>query len=95
MDRPGRAVLELAAADCMGAMRHVAALLSRRAYPLLALACLAEGDGAGRLLVAVADDGRLERLLAQAAGLPEVLSARLGDPAAPEMAPLLGEAVSA
>jgi len=91
----GRAVLELATRDPMAAMRHVAACLARRAYPLLGLACLPLADGAGRLVVAVADDGRISRLLAELAGLPEVVGARLGDPRAPALVAFLEAGVVA
>lgn len=91
----GHAVLELVTRDPMAAVRHVAACLARRAYPLLGLACLPQGQGTGRLVVAVADDGRIARLLAELAGLPEVAGARLGDPASPAVAAFLGEALPA
>ena len=91
----GRAVLELAARDPMAAVRHVAACLARRAYPLLGLACLTREDGTGRLVVAVADDGRLPRLVAELSVLPEVSMARLGDPRSPVLAALSGEAAAA
>ncbi len=91
----GRAVLELATRDPMAAVRHVAACLARRAYPLLGLACLPQEQGTGRLVVAVADDGRIARLLAELAGLPEVAGARLCDPASPAVAAFLGEALPA
>jgi len=93
--RPGRAVLELAARDAMAAMRHVAALLVRRAYPLLALACLPAAGGSGRLIVAVADDGRVKRLAVELAHLPEVSSARLEEYPVPDLVALLGEAPAA
>jgi acetolactate synthase-1/3 small subunit len=79
----GRAVLEVATRDPMAAVRHVAACLARRAYPLLGLSCVPLGRGTGRLVVAVADDGRIGRLLAELAGLPEVSGARLCAPDAP------------
>lgn len=79
----GQAVLDLATRDSMAAVRHVAALLARRAYPLLALTCLPENDGSGRLLITVADDGRVDRLTIELSGLPEVASARLREPNAP------------
>ncbi|EFL50098.1 conserved hypothetical protein [Solidesulfovibrio fructosivorans JJ]] len=91
----GHAVLELAAHDPMAAVRHVAACLARRAYPLLGLACLPRPDGTTRLVVAVTDDGRLSRLLAELAGLPEIFAARLGDPGAPILAALAGNAAMA
>ena len=91
----GRAVLEVATRDPMAAVRHVAALLARRAYPLLALACLPAGGDCGRLVLAVADDGRTERLAVELAGLPEVVAARLGPASSPELAALLGEPATA
>lgn len=91
--RSAKAVLEVAAHDVMGAVRHVAACLARRAYPLIGMACLPEIDGAGRLMLAVTDDGRLERLLAELAGLPEVAGARLGDPDGPALAAFMEAAV--
>lgn len=92
----GHAVLELAARNPMDAVRHVAACLARRAYPLLGLACLPDPvAGTARLVVAVADDGRLPRLVTELAGLPEVLAARIGDPRAPVLAMLAGEAALA
>lgn len=91
----GHAVLELATHDPMAAVRHVVACLARRAYPLLGLACLPLADGAGRLVVAVADDGRIGRLLAELAGLSEVVGARLGDPRSPALTAFLGEGVPA
>ncbi|MGE4536819.1 MAG: hypothetical protein AB7D37_07060 [Desulfovibrio sp.] len=91
----GRAVLELAAHDPMAALRHVAACLARRAYPLLGLACLPRSDGTTRLVVAVTDDGRLSRLLAELAGLPEICTARLGDPGAPLLSALAEDAAMA
>ena len=73
-----RAVLELATDDPVSALRHVSAWLARRAYPLLGLVCLPVAGGtSGRLLVAVADDGRVERLVVELSGLPEVAAARL------------------
>lgn len=93
--RPGRAVLELATRDALAAVRHVTALLVRRAYPLLALACLPAAGGSGRLVVAVADDGRVPRLAVELAHLPEVSSARLEEWPLPDLAALLGEAPAA
>ena len=72
-----RAVLELATRDPLAALRHVAACLARRSHALLGLTCLPGAQGDGRLVVAVADDGRLERLLAELRALPEVSGARL------------------
>ena len=72
-----RAELELATRDALGALRHVAACLARRSHELLGLSCLPGTDGQGRLVVAVADDGRLERLLAELRALPEVRGAWL------------------
>ncbi|BAH76908.1 hypothetical protein [Solidesulfovibrio magneticus] len=72
-----RAELELATRDALGALRHVAACLARRSHELLGLSCLPGPAGQGLLLVAVADDGRLERLLAELRALPEVCGARL------------------
>lgn len=86
-----RAVLELATGDPMGAVRHVSACLARRAHRLFGLLCLPEIDGTGRLVVAVADDGRLERLMTELAGLPEVAGARLADSHTPALAAFLGE----
>jgi acetolactate synthase I/III small subunit len=90
-----RAVLELVTGDPMDAIRHVVACLARRAYPLLGMVCLPETDGTGRLVVAVADDGRLERLMAELSGLPEVAGARVGDPRSMELVAFLGETVVA
>jgi acetolactate synthase-1/3 small subunit len=72
-----RAELELATRDAISALRHVAACLARRSHELLGLTCQPGPAGQGRLLVALADDGRLERLLAELRGLPEVCGARL------------------
>jgi acetolactate synthase I/III small subunit len=88
-----RAVVELVTGDPMGAIRHVVACLARRAYPLLGMVCLPETDGTGRLVVAVADDGRLDRLMAELSGLPEVVGARVGDLRSGKLAAFLGEAV--
>lgn len=71
------AVLELATGDPLAALRHVAACLARRSYPLLGLTCSPGAPGQGRLVVAVADDGRLERLVAELCALPEVFAAHL------------------
>jgi acetolactate synthase-1/3 small subunit len=71
-------MLELAVHDPMAAVRHVTGLLARRAHRLLAMACLPDPDGGGRMLLEVADDGRLERLAIELAHLPEVSSARRG-----------------
>jgi acetolactate synthase-1/3 small subunit len=87
-------VLELVTRDAMGAVRHVAAWLARRAYPLLGLICLRDGDGAGRLVLAVADDGRLDRLLLELARLPDVAAARRCDPMPPSLAAVMGEALA-
>lgn len=75
------AVLELATGEPLAALRHVAACLARRSYPLLGLTCAPGAPGHGRLVVTVADDGRLERLVAELGGLPEVASARLAEEA--------------
>ena len=72
-----RAELELVTRDALGALRHVAACLARRSHELLDLVCRPDADGQGRLVLAIADDGRLERLLAELRGLPEVCGARL------------------
>jgi acetolactate synthase-1/3 small subunit len=72
-------VLELATRDPLAALRHVAACLARRSHALLGLTCLPGVQGDGRLVVAVADDGRLERLLTELRGLPEVRGARLAE----------------
>lgn len=90
-----RAVLEVAARDAMAALRHVSALLVRRGYPLLALACLPAAGGSGRLIVAVADDGRIDRLTVELAHLPEVSSARREEYPLPDLTALLGEAAAA
>ncbi len=91
-----RAVLELSTGDPVSAVRHVAACLARRAHSLLGLLCLRGADGTGRLLVAVADDGRLERLVSELAALPEVAGARLGDAGADALAAVFaGEALAA
>lgn len=89
------AVLELATRDPMAAVRHVTALLAKRAYTLLALACLPASPDRGRLVLAVADDGRTDRLAIELAGLPEVVAARRGPDRSPELAVLLGEAAPA
>ena len=73
-----RAELELVTCDALGALRHVAACLARRSHALLDLVCRPEADGQGRLVLAVADDGRLERLVAELRALPEILAAHLG-----------------
>jgi acetolactate synthase I/III small subunit len=91
----GQAVLDLTTHDPMAAVRHVAALLARRAYQLLALTCLPDNDGTGRLLLTVADDGRVDRLTIELAGLPEVASARLRDPAGPGLIGLPGAPLAA
>ena len=90
-----RAVLELATGDPMAAVRHVSACLARRAHRLFGLLCLPGNDGTGRLVVAVADDGRLGRLVAELAGLPEVAEARLCDSRTPALAAFLGELMPA
>jgi|GEM_PF-1848847 len=91
-----RAVLELATNDPVAALRHVSAWLARRAYPLLGLVCLPMAGGdAGRLLVAVADDGRVDRLMVELSGLPEVAGARLCGLPAASLAALWQEAVAA
>ncbi|WP_075354429.1 hypothetical protein [Desulfovibrio sp. DV] len=77
-----RAVLELATRDALAALRHVAACLARRSHELLGLTCEPGVSGPGRLLVTVADDGRLDRLVAELRGLPEVCGARLAGTAA-------------
>lgn len=89
-----RAVLELMTGDTMAAVRHVTAWLARRAYPMLGLVCLPGADGAGRLVVAVADDGRVERLMVELAGLPEVAAARLGHAPASSLALFMGGALA-
>ena len=53
------------------------------------MACLPGTDGRGRMLVAVADDGKLRRLAIELAHLPEVASARLGTIKAAALAGLL------
>ena len=82
-----RAELELTTRDALGALRHVAACLARRSHELLGLSCLPGPAGQGRLLVAVADDGRLERLLAELRALPEVCGARLSRAAGAALVP--------
>ncbi|WP_300163628.1 hypothetical protein [Solidesulfovibrio sp.] len=74
-----RAVVELIATDAMDAVRHVAACLARRSHALLGLLCLPGPDGEGRLLVALADDGRIPRLLHELSALPGVREARQGE----------------
>lgn len=91
----GHAVLEVATREPMAAVRHVAACLARRAYPLLGLTCVPLAQGTGRLVVAVADDGRIARLLAELSGLPEVAGARLCEPDAPLTAVFSGAATAA
>ena len=73
-----RAELELTTGDALCALRHVVGCLARRSHELLGLSCLPGSAGQGRLVVAVADDGRLERLVAELRALPEILAARLG-----------------
>ena len=73
-----RAELELTTGDALCALRHVVGCLARRSHELLGLSCLPGTDGQGRLVVAVADDGRLERLVAELRALPEILAAHLG-----------------
>ena len=89
------AVLELAIRDTMAAVRHVTGLLARRACPLLAMACLPVAEGGGRMLVAVADDGKLGRLAVELSQLPEVASARLDGAGAPALFALLAAAPAA
>jgi len=89
-----RAVFELATHDPMDALRHVASWLARRAYPLLGLVCLPAAGGTGRLVVAVADDGRVDRLMVELAGLPEVADARRCGLQGPALAALMGEALA-
>ena len=72
-----RAVLELATRDPLAALRHVAACLARRSHELLGLTCEPGGAAPGRLVLTIADDGRLERLLTELRGLPEVCGAHL------------------
>ena len=90
-----RAVLELATSDPMAAMRHVAACLARRSHDLLGLLCLPGQGGEGRLMVALADDGRLDRLLVELAGLPEVRGARRGTEDYPDFKGLFQEGLAA
>ncbi|KHK02297.1 hypothetical protein NY78_2428 [Desulfovibrio sp. TomC] len=70
-------MLELATRDPLAALRHVAACLARRSHELLGLSCEPGGAAPGRLVVTVADDGRLDRLVMELRGLPEVCGARL------------------
>lgn len=82
-----RAELELTTGDALCALRHVVGCLARRSHELLGLSCLPGPAGQGRLVVAVADDGRLERLLAELRALPEVCGARLSRVAGAALAP--------
>ncbi|WP_428566368.1 MAG: hypothetical protein ACP59X_06175 [Solidesulfovibrio sp. DCME] len=77
-ERPARTVLEVATDDCLAAARHVTACLARRAQVLHGLLCLPGPAGGGRLVVALADDGGLPRLLAELAALPQVLRVTCG-----------------
>lgn len=88
------AVLELATGDPLAALRHVAACLARRSHPLLGLSCAPAGAGEGKLVVAVADDGRLERLVAELRALPEILAARLGHGTDAALTDLTGHVVA-
>jgi acetolactate synthase-1/3 small subunit len=81
-----RAELELTTGDALCALRHVVGCLARRSHELLGLSCLPGPAGQGRLVVAVADDGRLERLLAELRALPEVCGARLSQAAGAALA---------
>lgn len=69
---PADAVLEVVADDLLAAVRHVTACLAKRSHALLGLLCLPGQGTQGRLVVALADDGRIARLLAELAGLPGV-----------------------
>lgn len=91
----GCTVLELAIRDILAGVRHVTGLLARRACPMLAMACLPDADGGGRMLVAVADDGKVNRLAVELSNLPEVDSARLGEVGAPALFALLEAAPAA
>ncbi len=84
--RPERAVLELSVSDMMAAARHVTACLARRAQALLGLLCLPGAGEEGRLVLAVADDGRLPRLVAELAALPEVRRVATGQAVLPDLA---------
>jgi len=88
------AVLELTTGDALAALRHVAACLARRSYPLLGLACTPGSAGGGRLVATVTDDGRLERLMAELRALPEILAVRLGRGQDAALAGLVGEAAA-
>lgn len=87
--RPADAVLEVAADDLLAAVRHVTACLAKRSHALLGLLCLPGQGSQGRLLVALADDGRIARLLAELAGLPGVDRVTRGEAAFPALEAVL------
>jgi acetolactate synthase-1/3 small subunit len=76
------AILRLTVRNHPGVMSHVSGLFARRAFNVEGILCVPFGDGAQSVvLLEVADDDRLEQVMAQLRKLEDVRDVRL-DPAA-------------
>jgi len=76
------AILRLTVRNHPGVMSHVSGLFARRAFNVEGILCVPLGDGTQSVvLLEVADDARLEQVIAQLRKLEDVRDVRL-DPAA-------------
>ena len=71
---PGTAFLRLLVRNHAGVMSHICGLFARRSFNLDAIVCLPVGDRSrSAILLAVADDERLEQLMRQLRKLEDVI----------------------
>jgi acetolactate synthase-1/3 small subunit len=70
-------VLRLTVRNHPGVMSHVSGLFARRAFNVEGILCVPIGDGArSAMLLQVADDARLDQVMAQLRKLEDVLEVR-------------------
>ena len=71
-------ILRLTVRNHPGVMSHVSGLFARRAFNVEGILCVPVGDGAQSVvLLEVADDARLEQVMAQLRKLEDVRDVRL------------------